>query len=189
MPAQLYFANFVVIIDITFNSNNITFNSNNIDKMKSQIIFLSFVVLLFASACSSIKTTPETVAAITAKVESKDFTVRFNYANPFRMKQVSLTSEYTLKIKGDSAFAYLPYYGVAHVAPFNSSEGGIKFSSPMIEYSETANKRKDGWNIRFKINSGEYHYDLLLDVFKNGRSSLHVNSYERDPITFYGELM
>jgi len=59
----------------------------------------------------------------------------------------------------------------------------------MIEYSETANKRKDGWNIRFKINSGEYHYDLLLDVFKNGRSSLHVNSYERDPITFYGELM
>lgn len=157
--------------------------------MKSQVIFLSFVVLLFASACSSIKTTPETVATIKAKVESKDFTVRFNYANPFRMQQVSLTSEYTLKIKGDSAFAYLPYYGVAYVAPFNSSEGGIRFSSPMIEYSKTANKRKDGWNIRFKINSGEYHYDLLLDLFENGRSSLHVNSYERDPITFYGELM
>lgn len=156
--------------------------------MKSHVVLWSLVVLIFTSACSSLKTTPEKAIEITNKIDNKDFTIKFNYANPIRMQQIALTSEYNLTIKGDSAIAFLPYYGVAHVAPFNSSEGGIKFASNMKDYSKSMNKKGDGWNIRFKINSSEYHYNIFLSVYQNGNSTLQINSYERDPISFYGEI-
>ena len=156
--------------------------------MKSHVVLWSLVVLIFTSACSSLKTAPEKVNEFTNKLDSKDFTIRFNYANPIRMQQIALTSEYTLTIKGDSAIAFLPYYGIAYVAPFNSSEGGIKFASKMLNYSKSLNKKGDGWDIRFKINSSEYHYNLFLSVYQNGSSTLQVNSYERDTISFYGEM-
>lgn len=156
--------------------------------MKSHVVIWSLVVLIFTSACSSLKTAPEKVSEITNKIDNKDFTIRFNYANPIQMQQIALTSEYTLTIKGDSVIAFLPYYGVAYVAPFNSSEGGIKFASNMLNYSKSLNKKGDGWDIRFKINSSAYHYNLFLSVYQNGNSTLQVNSYERDPISFYGEM-
>jgi hypothetical protein len=141
------------------------------------------------TSCSLFKTTPEKMAEITRRVESKDFRVVANYANPMRMKQVYLTSEYDLRIKNDSAFAFLPYYGVAHVAPYDSSDGGIKFAEPMIDYSITPNKKANAWKIHFRVKSKLSLYDVILDVFNNGTASFMVTSYERDMITFNGEVV
>lgn len=140
------------------------------------------------SSCTSLKTAPETVKEITRKVESKDFTVVANYANPMRMKSVYLTSEYDLRIKNDSAFAFLPYFGVAHVAPMNPGEGGIKFAEPMTGYTVTPNKKSTGWEIRFRVKSRESVYDINMTIFNNGSTMFTVNSYERDMITFNGEI-
>jgi len=104
------------------------------------------------------------------------------------MKQISLTSDYDIRVKNDSAFAFLPYYGVAHVAPMNSSEGGIKFAELMTNYVIQPNKKKDGWVISFKVNAKEYHYQIYMNIFNNGNSTVTVNSYERDAITFYGDV-
>ena len=59
--------------------------------MKTLLIYSTFA-LLFLTACSSAKTTPETISEIARKVESKDYTVTVHYANPLRMKSVVLTS-------------------------------------------------------------------------------------------------
>ncbi|HEY6914384.1 MAG TPA: DUF4251 domain-containing protein, partial [Paludibacter sp.] len=90
--------------------------------------------------------------------------------------------------KNDSVFAFLPYFGVAHVAPMNPSEGGIKFAEPMINYTVTANKKSTGWDIRFRVKSKESVYDIGMDIFNNGSATITVNSYERDVITFNGEI-
>lgn len=156
--------------------------------MKSQFINISLIVLVIMSSCTLTKTAPETISEITHKIESKDFTVAVNYANPFRRRPVYLTSEYDLQIKNDSAFAYLPYFGVAYVAPFNSSEGGIKFAEPMSNYSITPNKKSNGWDIRFKIKSKVSVYDIFMNVFNNGSTTFTVSSYERDMITFNGDV-
>lgn len=156
--------------------------------MKSQFINISLIVLVIMSSCTLTKTAPETISEITHKIESKDFTVAVNYANPFRMRPVYLTSEYDLQIKNDSAFAYLPYFGVAYVAPFNSSEGGIKFAEPMSNYSITPNKKSNGWDIRFNIKSKVSVYDIFMNVFNNGSTTFTVSSYERDMITFNGDV-
>lgn len=156
--------------------------------MKAHFIYLVCFVLFFMVSCSSLKTTPETIKEITRKVEAKDFTVSVNYANPMRMKSVYLTSEYDLRIKNDSVFAFLPYYGVAHVAPMNPGEGGIKFAEPVAGYTITPNKKSNGWDIRFRVKARESVYDINMTVFNNGSAMFTVNPYDRDAITFNGEI-
>ncbi len=156
--------------------------------MKAIISYSVLVVLLYLSSCSTTKNTIETVQQITQKVESKDFTIKVNYALPMRMKQIALTSDYDLKIKNDSAFAFLPYYGVAHVAPMNPSEGGIKFNEKLTDYNIRQNKKKDGWDISFKVKTRENNYQIYLNIFNTGNSTITINSYERDAITFYGNI-
>jgi hypothetical protein len=156
--------------------------------MRKILFYNVLLMLLLVSSCSVLKTTPEIITEITHKVESKDFTVVVNSANPMRMKPIFLTSEYELRIKNDSAFAYLPYYGVAHVAPYDSNDGGIKFAEPMTDYSVNRNKKSIGWDIRFRIKSKIYVYDVIMNVYNNGSSTITVNSYERDMITFNGEI-
>lgn len=156
--------------------------------MKTLLICSTFALLFFMFACSSSKTAADTIREITHKVESKDFTVSVNSANPFRMKHVMLTSEYDLRIKNDSAFAFLPYYGVAYSAPYNSNEGGIKFAEPMTDYSMVPNKKSTGWDIRFKVKSKEYIYEIYMNLFNNGSAMFSVSSYQRDMISFNGEI-
>jgi len=155
--------------------------------MKTTNIISMLAVLLVVS-CTSTKIATETELQNLAKVDNKDFSIQVNYANPLRMQQIALTSEYDLKIKNDSAFAFLPFYGVAHTAPLNPMEGGIKFSEPVKDYKSSPTRKNDGRQISFKVNTNEYHYQINMTVFQNGTASISINSTERDPIIFYGEM-
>jgi len=156
--------------------------------MKTLLICPVCMLLFFMLSCSVSKTTPETISEITKKVESNDFTVKVNYANPMRGRQIYLNSDYDLRIKNDSAFAYLPYFGVAYIAPYGSNEGGIKFAEPVINYTNTPTRKKDGWNIRFRVKSKDITYDVLMNIFNNGNASIDFNSYNRDAISFNGAV-
>ena len=156
--------------------------------MKTFFNQIAIIALVFTVSCSSVKTTTESNKELTRKIQVKDFTVVANYANPMRGKQIYLTSEYDLRIKNDSAFAFLPYFGVAYSAPYGGGEGGIKFSEPVKEYSVKSNKKSDGWDIHFKIKARESDYEIYLNIFNNGSSMFTVNSFNRDAITFNGEV-
>ena len=156
---------------------------------KSVFLMMMCGIILLLTSCSSMKTSPAVTAQFAEKVENRNYTVKMNYANPMRMRPVYLSSEYTLQVKGDSAIAFLPYYGVAHVAPFEPSEGGIKFAQPMTNYKIESNKNQTGWNITFRVKSNQSVYDVFITAFQNGSCSVSVNSYERDMISFQGEIM
>ena len=157
--------------------------------MKSHSIFAVIVIFLIAIACSTVKTPKETIQKIQSIVESRDYSIRWNFANPLRMVQIPLTSDYTLRVKADSAFAYLPYYGVAHIAPFYPNESGIKFSTVMEDYRITKNKKGDGWDVKFVAKTIESKYNVILNLFDNGSATLQVSNSQKDPITFYGEMI
>jgi hypothetical protein len=155
--------------------------------MKTNMI-IAIMLLFIMVSCSITKTTPEASILITKKIESKNFTIEVNYANPLRMLPVYLNSNYTLRIKNDSAFAYLPYYGVIHVAPFDAREGGIKFETLMNEYKVLSNRMNSGWDIRFKVKPAMYEYSVHMKVYKDGKATVSFNSYQQDPISFNGEV-
>ncbi|MDP4237892.1 MAG: DUF4251 domain-containing protein [Bacteroidota bacterium] len=156
--------------------------------MRSHFIQAAFGALFFIVSCSSLKTTPETIEELTQKIQAKDYTISVRYANPLRGKQIYLSSEYDLRIKNDSAFAYLPYFGVAYSAPYGGGEGGIKFAEPIIGYSMKPNKKSDGWDIHFRINAKESDYEISMNIFQNGSTIFTVSSFNRDIITFRGEV-
>ena len=156
--------------------------------MKTNLIQAVFIVLIFMTSCSFLKTGSISIQELTQEVQSKDFTVSVNTADPLRMRQFYLTSEYDLQLKNDSAFAFLPYFGVAYSAPYGGGEGGIKFAEPMMNYSVKPNKKSNGWDIYFKINAKDCVYEFYMSIFTNGSSMFTVNSFNRDVITFNGEI-
>ncbi len=151
-----------------------------------------FILFAFFVSCSTTKNSnPEsqqTVQKVAEKIQAKDYIIEINQAIPLRGRTINLNYGYDLKIKNDSAIAYLPYFGVATSAPYGGGEGGIKFAEPMEKYQLTPNKKNDGWEIRFNVKTKDHNYQFFLSVFNNGNSSVNVNSYEQDPISFYGNL-
>lgn len=155
--------------------------------MKTQLKYAAILLLAYVVSCSSLKTTPQKIQEVTQKIQSKDYTISVKYANPMRSRQIYLTSDYDLRIKNDSAFAYLPFYGVAYSVPYGG-EGGIRFSEPMKGYTVLSNKRSDGWEIRFKVRAKENDYEIFMSIFNNGNAMITANSFNREAITFTGEL-
>ena len=155
--------------------------------MKTHLKHSAIMMLVIIASCSSLKTSPDVVNEVTQKVKSKNYTIEVNYANPMRWKQIYLNSDYDLRIKNDSAFAYLPFFGVAYSVPYGG-DGGIKFSEPMSDYHITTNKKSDGWDIHFKIKAKETDYEIYLNIYNNGSSIISVNSFNKDAITFNGEI-
>lgn len=156
--------------------------------MKTSIQIMAIVLGSILMSCSITKTTPETINKVTQKIETKNFDIKMNRAIPLRMRTVNLTSSYNLKIVGDSAFAYLPYYGVVQSAPYGSSEGGIKFAEPMTDFSYNKDLKKHKHELFFKVKSGSSTYQVRVEIYENGSSSANISSYERDAITFYGDM-
>ena len=156
--------------------------------MKSTLNISGFLLGLLLISCSTVKILPDKINHIRQKVASKNFTIQVNYANPLRGSQIYLTSDYELKIKNDSAFAYLPYFGEAFVALYGSSEGGIQFRKPVHNYKMEPMNKNLGWNIHFRVKSDYTTYDFSIQIFRNGQSDFTVTSFDKDAISFSGAL-
>jgi hypothetical protein len=116
---------------------------------------------------------------------SKHFAFKAEYVMPMGAPSKFLTSEYDLRIHGDSLISDLPYFGRAYVAPAPGTEGGIKFTS--TDYSYKAKQKKKGrWEITLQPTEAGIKSELVLDVYENGTARLMVNSSDRQAISYTG---
>ncbi len=120
-------------------------------------------------------------------LQSKNFIFEAESVTPQRGRYRVLTSQYDLVVTSDTVVAFLPYFGRAYSAPVNSSEGGIKFTATEFDYTLMKGK-KQSWDITIKPKNVPDIQDLFLNVFENGRASLHVNSINRESILFNGYI-
>ena len=152
---------------------------------RKMLMWLALPALL--AACSGLKTTGYTAGEVAMKIESGEYEVEVQYADPMRGRRIYLNHAYSLTIRNDSAFAYLPYFGVARSAPYGG-DGGIKFAEPLQAYSMIPNRKQNGWDIRFKIQAEIDAYDVFLTVFDSGSATVSFQPQRRDPISFSGQL-
>jgi len=152
------------------------------------IIFFSlFVVFL----CEGQKTTRKEREArrmeeVQELIRLGEYVFTASHALPMSGTSVYLDAWYDLTIKGDSAFAYLPYYGIAYQAEYGDREGGIKFEEPLRDYKvETT---KSGKEISFEIKDTNELYKITLSVSEIGYANLYVTCFKRQPIRFYGTI-
>lgn len=118
------------------------------------------------------------------KIANKEFVFKARTVTPTSGRFRQLTSEYDLRVSGDSVVCYLPYFGRAYSAPINPSEGGLKFTSVDFEYKYAP--RKKGWDVTINPKDGNGVQELSMTIFENGNASLRVSSTNRQLITFNG---
>ncbi|MEN0055859.1 MAG: DUF4251 domain-containing protein [Mucilaginibacter sp.] len=131
-------------------------------------------------------------AEIKSMVEAQDYVFDANYVTPMRGISRSLNSPYDLVISKDTITAFLPYFGQAYQAPYNPTDGGIKFTTTKFSYNSKVGKKGD-WTITIKptdrsISNWRDVQTMTLSISTDGYASLQVISTNRDPISFNGTI-
>ncbi len=160
------------------------------------VIIFSFFIINNLSAQSTRKERiAKKIHVIKKMIDDTNYVFIANTANPMRGGQKMLTSEYDFIVKKDSIKSYLPYYGTSYSAPNDptDNEGGIKFTSTKFSY-KVKQAKNGGWDIEIKPNDGNVInwrnvQSINLSISPEGYASLNVNSSNRDPITFSGEII
>src|SRR4051794_24283983 len=83
----------------------------------------------------------EIATSIESLLNSKNYVFKAQTVLPTRGSVRQLTSEYDLRVLGDSIVAYLPYFGRAYTAPVDPTAGGIQFTSTNFDYNIEQKKK------------------------------------------------
>lgn len=156
--------------------------------LPSKINLISISILLVIVSCSPVKEGNPIGDAIEIEknLQEKNFVFKAHSALPMRGSAIQLTSDYELRISGDTITTYLPYYGRAHSAPM-TSEGGIRFTSTNFQYKVTKRK-KESWLVRIQPLDTKDVREMSLQVTGSGYGVLQVSSNSRESISFNGRL-
>jgi hypothetical protein len=118
-------------------------------------------------------------------LDTKTFVFTATHALPQGGSSIYLSSSYDLKIRNDSAIAFLPYYGVAYTTSYGG-DGGFDFGESIKNYESKPSKK--GTDIRFEVNTKKDQYRFFLSVSELGYATLMVGSNNRQQIQFYGTI-
>lgn len=157
------------------------------DLMKKATIFLTgflFVTVTVTAQDGKEKADKNNVKQL---LDSKEYIFKAQSTTSLRGSFQQLTSEYDLRLYGDSVVSYLPYFGRAYTAPLDSRESGIQFTSTQFDYNVSG--RKNGWDVTLRPKDVSSIQQMILNVTKSGRASLQVTSTNREPISFNGIIV
>jgi hypothetical protein len=155
----------------------------------------AFILILLAFCCTTATWSQEghlskkelIAQKIADQLNNKTFKVMVQWAYPMVGSPVSLTSLYSLEIKGDSVKSYLPYYGRATNIPYGGGKG-LNFEAKITDYKVRFGRRNRA-EVHFTSQNEEDTYNFSLLVFLNGSTCITVVSRNRDIINFQGEAV
>ncbi len=97
-----------------------------------------------------------------------------------------VTSDFFLRLHGDTLQSYLPYLGQAYQAPMASPARGLNFEERIARLTESRPKADQvRLDIDVKTDEDTYHY--IVDIFNTGKADIRVQSQHRDAISFNGD--
>lgn len=158
-------------------------------KTKKQILMLLLAMLVgipTLSAQTKKEKKEQKKEAVKQLIVSENYKIDVNTAMPMRGRNITLSSPYSLEIRNDSVFSYLPYYGRAYSIPYGGGSGLI-FNAPLKEYTMDMDKKGNAV-IKFSARSPEDFFEFSAKVFPNGTASIDVIMQNRQSISYRGEL-
>lgn len=158
--------------------------------MKTSKVIYICVIFLFTTlpviAQSRQEKKEQKELAIREAIDSNHYKINVDRMLPMRGNGKLLTSDYSVEIRNDSVFSYLPYFGVAYSVPYGGGKGLI-FNEPLTEYSAEYHK-KGKVKVNFKVRNDEDSYTYNMTIYPNGSTSIQVQSINRQPISFQGNM-
>lgn len=175
--------------------------------MKAYFVLFVFVCISCSGSQKIVSPTPKS-RALDALVEKGKFEVTSDQASPLLTSSMAAISNSGLlgngnsagninlignpnylKVEGDTISADLPYYGERQMGGGYNSNAGIKFKGVPQNYSLTKNETNQQYQINFQISGeGAENFTISLILFPNWKSSLQINSSQRTPIRYTGEV-
>lgn len=153
------------------------------------ICLLTFLLAgsLSVSAQDKKQKKEETQKAIKELVEAQKINIDVDIAYPMRGKSRILTSNYSVELRNDSVFSYLPYFGVAYNVPYGGGKGLI-FNEKITDYKLTFDKKGTA-KVYFKTRNNEDSYIYNLSIYTSGDADVHVTPNNRQAISYRGEFI
>lgn len=181
--------------------------------MKRFLIYSAIFVMLMGCGSNKQYTEQENQAYQNLQnlVASKSLEIVSNSASPFASPAFSrvansnilgpgnnansidlTTNANKLIIKGDSIQAYLPYFGEQNFGGgYNGNHSGITFNDVPEDYNVIKDDKKHAVDIRFKIDDehrGNEHYDVMITLYPNNKSTIRIQSTNRSSIEYTGRV-
>ena len=118
-------------------------------------------------------------------VDAGQFTISIDRMYPLRGMGRSVSS-YSVKVKDGVLHSYLPYIGEAWQVPYGGGHG-LNFDAEIGHYS-AAQVDRDSYEIRLYVKTVEDEHLYLFRIFDNGRTTLDVQSRNRQRISYSGTM-
>ncbi|MFV5695893.1 DUF4251 domain-containing protein [Flavobacterium sp. LB3P122] len=164
-------------------------------KIKTAILVL-FLSLILTSSYAQEKSKKQLRAElkiekekqIAALVNSKAFVFigRTALGQGFRSIDLTTNSNY-VEFKPDIIKSEMPFFGRGYSGiDYGNGNGGLNFEGSPKEF--TTEKGRKAYQIKATVNGDTDVYILFLSVFFEGNATLTINSNNRSPISYNGEI-
>lgn len=150
------------------------------------LILLSLVLGLSACSTSSTTSNPQLRAQLLSRAEAGDLNIQIREMIPMMGNSNVLSSEYSIRVKGDSVFSHLPYFGRAYSAPY-SGGNVFSFEAPLLSYSVDS-KKPSTIRVKFSTKTIDDTFTFYIDLFENRKASVRVSTVNRQGVSYLGEL-
>lgn len=161
--------------------------------MKTFITTLLFTcsALVMLSGCATAEERAARAAEQALKVKTaltqRRYKIDVNRMYPMNGNSRNVSYGYSVEVRNDTLISYLPYFGRAYNVPYGGGKG-FNFSEQIGSYHET--QQSNGARlINIELKNEEDIYQYTIKVFDNGNSSIDVQSRQRDPISYSGEMV
>lgn len=157
----------------------------------TRLIICLFLALIAGTTSVSAQNKKEKKEEIARQVKeainSNHYIIEVDRMLPMGGESRTLTSEYSVEIRNDSVISYLPYFGKAYNIPYGGGKGLI-FKDALAEYMAEYHKKGKA-EIKFTVRTDEDRFTYRITIFPNASASISVNSNNRQPISYQGELV
>ena len=165
-----------------------------------KIIFFGIFSIVLNSCGTQTTSSPE---KITSLLKSGEFTFMAQHANPMGGDVINVMNSlpnssssrildldygYGLKITKDELTATLPYFGRMYNPSVDPSKNGYRFTSKDFKINQGTG-RKGSNTFSFTVNDQHFVKKMFLEVYKNGKAYLSIDSNDRQPISYDGYIM
>ena len=129
----------------------------------------------------------EKVRQTTILIDSKEFVFVGKKAFPLGYGNIDLTTNPNyIEFKPDFIRSEMPFFGRGYSGIGYGGDSGLKFEGKPLEFSIVKAKKTYELNARVKGESDVFR--ITLSILEEGSATLTINSNNRSPISYYGEI-
>lgn len=113
------------------------------------------------------------------------FRLNVSQMQPTSYPSKSVSYGYSVAVRNDSAFVYLPYMGRVYRPILN--DDGLNFSLP-VDGFKVSEKRKGAQRIEFSVRKQSVRYDFALTVYPNGTADIFLRPDNAQNISYLADV-